>query len=105
MQRVIRRVKGISVNIQDYQEKRDLFFNALSEMGYELTKPMGAFYLFPKSPVEDELEFVKMLQSKNILTVPGRGFGRSGYFRISYCVPLEVIKRSLDGFKEAIKEV
>ncbi len=105
MQRVIRRVKDVSVNIQDYQEKRDLFFTALSEMGYELTKPMGAFYLFPKSPVEDELEFVKTLQSKNILTVPGRWFGRSGYFRISYCVPLEVIKRSLDGFKEAIQEV
>lgn len=105
MQRVIRRLKNVSVNIQDYQDKGYLFFNALSEMGYELKKPQGAFYLFPKSPVKDELKFVRILQSKNILTVPGRGFGKPGYFRISYCVPKEVVERSLAGFKEAIQEV
>ncbi len=105
MQRVIRQLKNVSVNIQDYQDKRDLFFNALSEGGYELIKPQGAFYLFPKSPLTDEIEFVKLLQSKNILAVPGRGFGKPGYFRISYSVPKEVIERSLNGFKEAIQEV
>ncbi len=67
-----------------------------------MIKPQGAFYFFPKSPVKDELEFVKILYSKNILTVPGRGFGRSGYFRVSYCVTQSVIERSLEGFKEAI---
>lgn len=103
MQRVIRRLKNVSVNVRDYQDKRDLFFDALTEMGYELIKPQGAFYMFPKSPVKDELEFVKKLQSKNILTVPGRGFGKAGYFRISYCVTREVIERSLAGFKEAIE--
>ncbi len=105
MQRVIRQLKNVSVNIQDYQEKRDLFLNALLEGGYELIKPQGAFYLFPKSPLTNEIEFVKLLQSKNILAVPGRGFGKSGYFRISYSVPKEVIERSLNGFKEAIQEV
>ena len=103
MQRVIRRLKNVSVDIRDYQKKRDLFFDSLVEMGYELIKPKGAFYLFPKSPIKNELEFVKKLNSKNILTVPGRGFGRSGYFRISYCVAQEVIEKSLEGFKEAIK--
>lgn len=103
MQRVIRRLKNVSVNVRDYQDKRDLFFDALTEMGYELIKPQGAFYMFPKSPVKNELEFVKKLQSKNILTVPGRGFGKTGYFRISYCVTLEVIERSLAGFREVIE--
>lgn len=104
MQRVIRQLKNVSVNIKDYQDKRDLFFGALVKMGYEIIKPQGAFYLFPKSPVKDDVEFVKMLQSKNILTVPGRGFGRKGYFRISYCVQNKVIERSLEGFEEAIKD-
>jgi aspartate aminotransferase len=72
------------------------------KMGYEMIKPQGAFYFFPKSPIKDELEFIKILYSKNILTVPGRGFGRSGYFRIAYCVAQSVIERSLEGFKEAI---
>ena len=103
MQRVIRRLKNVSVNVKDYQEKRDLLFSSLVEMGYELIKPQGAFYLFPKSPIENEVDFVEKLWSKNILTVPGRGFGRSGYFRISYCVTQKVIERSLEGFKEAIK--
>lgn len=105
MQRVIRRLKNVSVNVRDYQDKRDLFFNGLTEMGYEMIKPQGAFYLFPKSPLKDELEFVKKLRSKNILTVPGRGFGRAGYFRISYCVTREVIERSFAGFREAIHSV
>ena len=102
MQRVIRRLKNVSVNVRDYQQKRDLLYSSLIKMGYEMIKPQGAFYFFPKSPVKDELEFVKILYSKNILTVPGRGFGRSGYFRVSYCVTQSVIERSLEGFKEAI---
>lgn len=103
MQRVIRKLKNVSVNIQDYQNKRDFFYDSLSGMGYDLIKPKGAFYFFPKSPLRDELEFIKLLYSKNILTVPGRGFGRTGYFRISYCVPQNVIENSLKGFKEAIE--
>ena len=104
MQRVIRRLKNVSVNVQNYQQKRDLLYGSLIKIGYEMIKPQGAFYLFPKSPVKDELEFVKILYSKNILTVPGRGFGRSGYFRVSYCVAQSVIERSLEGFKEAISQ-
>ena len=104
MQRVIRRLKNVSVNVQNYQQKRDLLYGSLIKIGYEMIKPQGAFYLFPKSPVKDELEFIKILYSKNILTVPGRGFGRSGYFRVSYCVAQSVIERSLEGFKEAISQ-
>lgn len=103
MQRVIRRLKNVSINVRDYQQKRDFLYSSLIEMGYEMIKPQGAFYFFPKSPVRDELEFVKILYSKNILTVPGRGFGKSGYFRISYCVSKSVIERSLEGFKKAIE--
>ena len=68
-------------------------------------KPQGAFYMFPRTPIDDDLAFVTDLQqSFRILTVPGRGFGKSGYFRISYCVDMEVIERSLENFAAAAKK-
>jgi aspartate aminotransferase len=60
--------------------------------------PKGAFYLFPRSPLADDTAFVRALQEELILVVPGSGFGCPGYFRISYCVDEEIIKRALPGF-------
>jgi aspartate aminotransferase len=104
MQRLVAPLQRISVNIREYEEKRDLFYNALMSFGYDVVKPQGAFYLFPKTPIEDDLAFVKDLQSKRILTVPGRGFGKPGYFRIAYAVDKKVIEASLPGFKEAVEK-
>jgi aspartate aminotransferase len=69
-----------------------------------VVKPQGAFYLFPKAPIEDDVTFVKELQSKRILTVPGRGFGKPGYFRIAYAVDKKVIEGALPGFKEVAEK-
>jgi aspartate aminotransferase len=99
-QRIVGKFQNNSVNILDYQKKRDVIYNTLIEAGFECVKPMGAFYLFPKSPIDDEIEFVKLLQKEErILVVPGRGFGKKGYFRVAYCVPLEKIRGAVDGFK------
>jgi len=100
MQRVLPKVLEAAVNIGDYQRKRDLLCDGLAACGYEFTKPEGAFYLFPKSPIADDVEFVRALQKKNILTVPGSGFGAPGYFRIAYCVDDASIVNSLKGFGE-----
>jgi aspartate aminotransferase len=100
MQRLVANLQRNSVNIRDYEEKRDFFYHSLKDFGYQIVKPQGAFYLFPKAPIEDDLAFVKELQSKRILTAAGRGFGKPGYFRISYCVEKKVIERALPGFKE-----
>ena len=97
MQRVTRQLQGVSVDIAVYQHKRDLLCNMLGELGYQFVKPEGAFYLFPKSPIED-VELVKELQAERILVVPGSGFGRAGHFRIAYCVADSVIEKSRDGF-------
>jgi aspartate aminotransferase len=98
-QRIAGKYQRSSVNIELYQKKRDLLYNALTEAGFECVKPMGAFYLFPKSPVPDEIEFVRALQhEERIMVVPGRGFGKKGYVRIAYCVPVETIQKSIDGF-------
>jgi aspartate aminotransferase len=104
MQRLVAPLQRNSVNMGDYAEKRDLFYNALKEYGYSVVKPQGAFYLFPKTPIEDDLAFVRELQSRRILTVPGRGFGKPGYFRIAYAVDNKVIEKALPGFKEAAKK-
>jgi len=104
MQRLVAPLQRNSVNITEYEEKRDLFYNSLTAFGYQVVKPQGAFYLFPKAPIEDDVAFVKELQLKRILTVPGRGFGKPGYFRIAYCVEKEVIEKALPGFKEVAEK-
>ena len=104
MQRLVAPLQRNSVNIRIYEEKRDLFYNALKDFGYQIIKPQGAFYLFPKAPIEDDVAFIKELQSKRILTVPGRGFGKPGYFRIAYAVDKKVIERALPGFKEVAEK-
>jgi aspartate aminotransferase len=104
MQRLVAPLQRNSVNIRDYEEKRDLFYHSLKEFGYHVVKPQGAFYLFPKAPIEDDVVFVKELQSKRILTVPGRGFGKQGYFRIAYCVEKKAIEGALPGFKEVAEK-
>ena len=74
------------VDVEDYKEKRDILYNHLTSLGFEIRKPEGTFYLFPKSPISDK-EFTALALKHNILVVPGSGFGSPGYFRISYCVP------------------
>lgn len=103
MQRVVQHLQGISVDVTVYQRRRDLLCDHLASWGYRFVKPEGAFYLFPQTPIDD-VAFVKELQSKNILTVPGRGFGMPGFFRIAYCVNEEVIRHSLEGFRKVAEK-
>ena len=101
MQHLVRALQGVSVDAGDYQRKRDHLYGQLTELGYSVIKPQGAFYLFPKSPLEDDVAFVDALQEWNVLTVPGQGFGTPGYFRISYCVEDQVIEGAIEGFAKA----
>ncbi len=103
IQRVLPKVLDVEVNVAEYQRKRDLLCDGLAACGYEFTKPEGAFYLFPKSPIDDDVEFVRALQKKNILTVPGSGFGAPGHFRIAYCVDDATIVNAMKGFGEVIR--
>ena len=104
MQHVVKNLQGVSVDATDYQRKRDLLYSSLKDFGYSVVKPQGAFYLFPKSPIQDDVAFVDALQEWNVLVVPGTGFGTPGYFRISYCVEDSVISGSLEGFKKAAQQ-
>ena len=99
MQRLIAGLQDESVDITAYEQKRNLLYTNLSAMGFNMVKPEGGFYLFPKSPLEDDIEFVKMAQEEKILLVPGRGFGAPGYFRIAYCIDLDIIERSMSAWE------
>ena len=104
MQRIVARIQGAQVDVDAYRKKRDFMYSELTRMGYECVEPQGAFYMFPKSPMPDDTEFVRRLQSKLVLTVPGIGFGTPGYFRASYCVDDRTLEGSLPGFEEALRE-
>ena len=104
IQRVVKNVQGVTVDVEQYKKKRDFLYGELTRIGYDVVKPQGAFYFFPKSPIDDEVEFVKKLAEKKVLVVPGRGFGCPGYFRISYCLPDSVIEGSIAGFESTFND-
>jgi aspartate aminotransferase len=104
-QQVVGKLQGVTVDIDIYKRRRDMFCQGLLAVGYEFDVPEGAFYLFPKSPIDNDIEFVKILKEENILAVPGTGFGGPGFFRLSYAVPEKTIQGSLEGFKKAFDRV
>ncbi len=104
MQRVVACLQGESVDIGAYARKRDLLCDGLAACGYTFVKPAGAFYLFPETPVGDDVGFVQALQEEMILTVPGSGFKCPGHFRIAFCVEDETIVGSMPGFRRVMEK-
>lgn len=104
MQRIVGDLQGVSADIEIYRRKRDMICTILEDAGYEFSRPAGTFYLFPKAPGGDDLRIVQALQQERILTVPGRGFGREGYSRISFCVDDATIEGSAGGFKKVLRQ-
>jgi aspartate aminotransferase len=100
MQRIVRNLQGISVDIMQYQKKRDFLYDNLVRLGYSVFQPQGAFYIFPKTMNADDTAFVRELQQEKVLTVPGSGFGTPGYFRICFSVDDRTLAGSLEGFRK-----
>ncbi|HEY2012405.1 MAG TPA: aminotransferase class I/II-fold pyridoxal phosphate-dependent enzyme, partial [Bryobacteraceae bacterium] len=100
---VVAEVPDVTVDVSQYQEKRDLLCDALTAMGYDAPRPQGSYYVFPKTPIPDDVAFIRLLQEQGILAVPGSGFGRSGYMRLSLTIPRRDLERSLTGFARAME--
>jgi len=105
MQRAVADVLDVKIDVGIYRKKRDFISKNLKEMGIEFTEPEGAFYFFPKSPLENELEFIDKAAEKLVLLTPGLGFGRKSYFRISYAVKEEVIELGMKKLQEVVSEL
>jgi aspartate aminotransferase len=105
LQLAVSQLQGVTVDVSIYRRRRDMLCQDLSEIGYDFNVPEGAFYLFPKSPISDDVKFVDILKEELILAVPGTGFGGPGYFRLSYAVPESTITGSMKGFKRALEKV
>lgn len=104
MQKVVAKCLDAKVDVPFYNSNREALYNGLKELGFECIKPEGAFYLFVKSPVEDEKVFCAAAKKYNILIVPGSSFACPGYVRIAYCVSYETIMNSMPGFKALAEE-
>lgn len=105
MQRVVAQILDCTVDVEFYRRNRDTLYEELSALGFEMPRPEGAFYLFPKTPIPDDIAFVRQLQQHHILTVPGSGFGTPGYIRICYSVERDMLERSLPVWAKAAKEL
>ncbi len=103
-QKVIARCAHLRPDLDSYDRNRRTLYEGLTAMGYEMARPDGAFYLFIKAPGGDAAAFSEAARKKDLLLVPGDGFGCPGYFRICYCVSQEMIQKSLPVFEELIRE-
>ncbi len=104
-QRIISESPDAFVDINLYQKRRDLLYDIITSAGFECLKPQGAFYLFPKSPIADDVKFCNEAIRHNLIIVPGKGFGCSGHFRIAYCVSEKTILNSEKAFKELANSI
>jgi aspartate aminotransferase len=103
MQLALERALDASVDVDQYRQLRDRLCDGLLAVGYRFQRPLGAFYLFPRSPIPDDVVFTHELQKENVLVVPGSGFGRPGYLRIAFCVSMETVEGALPRFARAIE--
>ncbi|MDD3402727.1 MAG: pyridoxal phosphate-dependent aminotransferase [Hespellia sp.] len=103
-QKVVAKCINEKTDISFYDKNRETLYNGLKELGFECIKPQGAFYLFVKSPVADEKEFVAAAKKYHLLIVPGSSFACPGYVRIAYCVSNETIVNSLPAFAKLAEE-
>lgn len=98
---VVAEVGDLVIDVGPYREKRDLMYEGLTRIGYRCVKPQGAFYVFPRTPIDDDVAFVRLLAEEGVLTVPGSGFGMPGHIRISLTVERDTVVRALPGFERA----
>lgn len=99
-QYIVEKLLNVRVDLSSYRRDRQIILSSLKEAGYEVTEPEGAFYVFPKSPIPDDVAFCKrVLEKYQVLIVPGTGFGCPGHFRISYAVESQVIEKAMEKMK------
>jgi len=104
-QRVVAALQGAVVDVEAYRRRRDLVCEVLERAGYTFTVPQGGFFIFPESPIPDDITFCRSLMEERILVCPGTDFGTPGHFRLSFAVPEKTILEAEEGFRRAREEI
>lgn len=102
MQLALERAIDASVDVGIYERLKDRLCGGLRDAGYDFVEPQGAFYVFARTPTQDDVLFSQQLQAENVLVVPGRGFGREGHIRIAFCVSPEKVEAALPRFAKVL---
>ena len=105
MQYALGDLEQASIDVPAMQRRRDRIVDALSEMGYEVVKPEGTFYVMVRSPLADDVAFMNRLAEERVFVLPGGMFELPGWFRISLTANDDMVARSLEGFAKAIEDV
>lgn len=103
-QRILPESLDATVEVESYRKRRDMLYEIITSLGFKCLKPGGAFYLFPETPIPDDVEFCRRAVKYNLVIVPGRGFGCPGHFRLAYCVDEKIIENSRPSFEALAKE-
>ena len=105
IQLTVAELLGETSDLKVYETNANILYEELTRLGFSIVKPGGTFYMFPKAPIEDANEFCNTaLEKYNLVLVPGDSFGCPGFFRISYCVETEKVKRSIAAFEKLAAE-
>ena len=93
---------GLTADLSVYETNMNILYDALTALGFEIVRPGGTFYMFPKALESDSVAFCKKALKYDLILVPGDSFGAPGYFRIAYCVDTEKVQRSIEAFKRFV---
>jgi aspartate aminotransferase len=104
LQHLVRNIQGVTISVAKYQKRRDFLLENLTAMGFKIVKPQGAFYLFPRAPIEDDIAFLNELKEFKVLAVPGTSFKAPGYFRIAFCTDDHTVEGCLEGFRKVAQK-
>ncbi len=103
-QLAVAQVLGETSDLSVYETNMNILYDALTEMGFEVVRPGGTFYIFPKALEEDANAFCSKAKKYDLILVPADNFGCPGYFRMAYCIDTEKVKRSIAAFKRFVSE-
>ena len=103
MQLAVAECCDMTADLSVYEKNMNILYDALTELGFEIVRPGGTFYMFPKALEEDSVAFCKKALAYDLILVPGDSFGAPGYFRIAYCIDTEKVERSIEAFKRFVK--
>ena len=104
IQQAVAKVIDQTSDMSVYEKNRNLLYDALTRLGFEVVKPQGTFYIFPKALEEDANAFCMKAKKYDLILVPADNFGCPGYFRMAYCIDTEKVERSIPVLEKFVHE-